>query len=114
MVASQETREKFKDEIVSHYYKEFVKALKSVGLMTKPPGILDLNVEMLKNGFLEVLIAICFLPFFFMDVHIQDPDLAYEDSPQGASLRKQLYQHPKFKELITTIISEFLYKGLLN
>jgi hypothetical protein len=114
MVASQETREAHRDEIVQFYYSEFVKALKNVGYMTKPPGVLELNVELLKNGFLEVLIAVCFLPIFYLDAHTQDFDVAYENGVEGIKLRRSLYANPDYKQMITKLISDFLYKGFLN
>lgn len=114
MVASQETRENHRDEIVQHYYNEFVKALKNIGFMSKPPGALDLNVELLKNGFLEVVITVCFLPFFYLDVHTQDFEVAYENGVEGLNLRKSLYRDPKYKQMVTKVVSAFLYKGLLN
>lgn len=114
MVASQETREDHRDEIVQFYYAEFLKALKNIGFMSKPPGILELNVELLKNGFLEVLIAACILPFLFLDSHTQDPELAFKNSAEGVKLRKSLYQHPKYKEVVTKVVSDYLYKGFLN
>lgn len=114
MVASQEARENSRDEIVLHYYNEFVKSLKEIGFMTKAPAVLDLNVELLKNGFLEVVIAVCFLPFFYMDTHTQEPDIAYENGIEGLNLRKSLYQEPNYKQMVTKVMSDYLYKGLLN
>lgn len=114
MVASQETRENYRDEIVLHYYSEFVKSLKSIGFMTKPPGVLELNVELLKNGFLEVVIAVCFLPFFFLDPRSHDLDIAYENGVEGLNLRRSMYAQPDYKQMVTKVMSDFLYKGLLN
>lgn len=114
MVASQDVRENHRDAIVQHYFDEFVGALKTIGYMSKAPGILDLNIEVLKNGFLEVLVAVCFLPIFYLDFHTQDLAVYNEDSEQGVALRKTLYRHPKYKEVVTKAASAFLYKGLLN
>lgn len=52
MVASTETQDNYRDQVILHYYNEFVSSLKSIGFMNKPPPMLDLNVELLKNGFL--------------------------------------------------------------
>lgn len=114
MVASQEARESHRDEIVLHYYNELVNALKSIGFMSKPPGVLELNVELLRNGFLEVVIAVCFLPAFYLDVHSQDPDVYYENGVEGLNLRKSLYANQDYKQMVTKVMSDFLYKGLLN
>jgi hypothetical protein len=114
MVASQETREQHRDEIIAHYYAEFVASLKSIGYMLKPPGMLELNAELLKNGFLQVVIAICFLPFFFLDLHSQQPQQVYEDSAEGLKLRKSLYQNPSYKSTVLKLMGPFLYKGFMN
>jgi hypothetical protein len=82
--------------------------------MSKPPGVLELNVELMKNGFLEVVIAVCFLPFFFLDVHSNEVDVAYENSVEGLNLRKSLYANVDYKRMVSKVMSDFLYKGLLN
>lgn len=114
MVASQEARENHRDEIVAYYYEEFVAALKNVGFMSKPPAILELNVELLKNGFMEVVIAICFLPFFYLNPHTQDIGVAYENGIEGVNLRKSLYQDVNYKAMVSKLMSRFLYKGFLD
>ncbi|CAO1335686.1 unnamed protein product [Diamesa hyperborea] len=113
MVASTETQDNYRDQVILHYYNEFVSSLKSIGFMNKPPPMLDLNVELLKNGFLEVLIAVCFLPFFYID-QTQDANAAFENGVDGVNLRKSLYQNPQYKEMITKLMPDFLYKGSMN
>jgi hypothetical protein len=114
LVASQETRENYRVEIVTHYYQELVKALKSIGFMSKPPGMLDLSVELQKNGFLEVLMAVCFIPFLFMDQHSEDADVAFENGIEGINLRRKLYKNEDYKSFVSKLLPEFLYKGLLG
>ncbi|KAL7047622.1 hypothetical protein ACKWTF_003058 [Chironomus riparius] len=113
LVASREVSENHRDEIISYYYEELVKSLKDIGYMTKPPNMLDLNVELLKNGFLEVLIAVCFMPFMFMDPKIHDTELAFENGIEGLLLRQDLYRNPEFKTFIKKLLPKFLHKGLL-
>jgi Ecdysteroid kinase-like family len=114
MVASEEARENHRDEIIAHYYNEFIAALKDIGFMSKPPGILELNLELLKNGFMEVVIAVCFLPFFYLEPHSQDLDVAYENGVEGVILRKSLYQNESYKSVVSKLVSRFLYKGFLD
>lgn len=54
MVASTEIQDNYRDQIILHYYNEFVSSLKNIGFMNKPPPMLDLNIELLKNGFLGI------------------------------------------------------------
>lgn len=114
MVASNDTRDEHRHEIILHYYTEFSKALKDIGFMFKPPGMLELNVELLKNGFLEVIIAVCFMPFFLTNEHSDDLEVAFENGIEGVIFRRKMYQDPNYKAFITKLLSEFLYKGLLN
>lgn len=113
LVASREVSEKHRDEIISYYYKEVVKSLQDIGYMTKPPNMLDLNVELLKNGFMEVIIAVCFMPFMLMDPAIHDADTAFENGIEGLLLRKDLYRLPEFKTFIAKLLPKFLHRGLL-
>lgn len=113
LVAARDVTENHRDEIISYYYQELVKALKDIGYMTKPPNMLDLNVELLKNGFLEVMIAVCFMPFMFMDPKIHDEEIALENGIEGLLLRKDLYRLPEYKTFITKLLPKFLHKGFL-
>lgn len=112
LVASKEISIDNRDEIVSFYYQELGKSLQKIGFMTKPPSILDLNIELLKNGFLEVVIAVCFMPFMFMNEK-HDANIAFENGIEGLELRKSLYRLPEYKEYMKKLLPKFLYKGLL-
>jgi hypothetical protein len=68
----------------------------------------------MRNGFLEVVIAVCFMPFFFIDEHSEEIDVAFESGIEGVNLRKKLYQNGEFKEFIKKLLAEFLYKGLIG
>lgn len=114
MVASEETRVNYRDEIISHYYDEFVKGLKNIGYMSHPPSLLELKIELLKNGFLEVVIATCFLPFSYVDHHTEDVQVAFENGEEGLNLRKKLFKDPRYKQMISEFFSDALYRGILH
>lgn len=48
-MANFEARQR-RDEIVKHYYDEFASTLDKVGYLGQRPTLLDLNLEILKNG----------------------------------------------------------------
>lgn len=114
MVASPETRDEHREKIISHYYDEFIKTLKAIGYMSKPPALLELNIELLKNGFLEIVIVTCFLPFFFVDHHTQDISVAFENGVEGVNLRRELYKNPKLKVIMQKFLNDAFYKGMLH
>lgn len=49
-MASNETREKYRPELIKLYHDEFVGTLAKLGYLKTPPSLLDLNIELLKNG----------------------------------------------------------------
>lgn len=114
MVASSETRDEYRDQIVACYHDEFVKTLKTIGFMSKPPALLELNIELLKNGFMEIVIATCFLPFLFVDHHTHDMTVAFENGVEGVMFRKEMYKNPKLKEILLKFFNDAFYRGLLH
>lgn len=54
LVATSDVRQRFKNELITYYYNEFTKTLKSIGHLAKPPSMLDLQIELQSNGFLGI------------------------------------------------------------
>lgn len=52
MVASENVRNLYRNELIQFYYKEFVQTLDKIGYLKQPPTLLDLHLELLKHGFL--------------------------------------------------------------
>lgn len=52
LVASAEVRQRFKSELISYYYNELTRTLKNIGHLAKLPTMLDLQIELQRNGFL--------------------------------------------------------------
>ncbi len=114
MIASEETSSVNRENLILHYFQEFTKTLKNIGFMQKLPGLLELNMELLKNGFLEVIIAVCFMPFVMANEHIDDFEVIYQNGIEGVAARKRLYQNPKYQTFISKLLPNFLYKGMLE
>ncbi|KAG5668114.1 hypothetical protein PVAND_016067 [Polypedilum vanderplanki] len=64
---SDDNRENRYDELLKVYHEQFVEALKKFGYIKAPPTLLDLQVEMMKNGNVQVLLGVCFYPFLLFD-----------------------------------------------
>lgn len=45
-----ETRAKHRPELIKLYHDAFVGTLTKLGFMKTPPSLLDLNMELLRNG----------------------------------------------------------------
>jgi hypothetical protein len=109
---SAKNRQTHRDELIATYYQQFVDSLKKFGYLKAPPSLIDLNVEMLRNGNLEVLIAICMGIFFFIDFSA----MTSEDMDMGEGTKRakrRMYRTPGFKEIILQELPRFLHNGFI-
>lgn len=60
LVASTDIQRLYKTELITFYYNELKVTLKQMGYLSKIPSMLDLQLELLQNGFLGM-----FLVFFY-------------------------------------------------
>jgi hypothetical protein len=76
-----------------------------------------LQLELLKCGFVEVIIACCFLPFFYIDFSKPDPDMDVTkmmDPNSGSDFFDFVYGLPAYKDDIQKLLPRFLNKGFLD
>jgi hypothetical protein len=78
----------------------------------KPPSLLDLNIELLKNGILEVMIIIFFQVTMFIDwVKVTPIDL---DMGEGTKrFKKRCYQNADYHKLVKQELPRFFYNGMI-
>lgn len=50
MIADRECRQNHRDQLLKSYHDQFVATLNQLGCKAKPPTLLDIQVETLKNG----------------------------------------------------------------
>lgn len=103
---SDENRQTRRDEIIHFYCSEFASSLKRFGYIGKVPTLLDLNMELMKNGWMEVVKCICFQIYFWMDA----TDLLGGDSKQ---MKKQIFNDEKFKKFIKSELPRLSQCGFL-
>uniref|UniRef100_A0A182K460 CHK domain-containing protein n=1 Tax=Anopheles christyi TaxID=43041 RepID=A0A182K460_9DIPT len=111
-VCNRATRDSQRHALIQHYHQEFVRTLNAVGFMGKVPTLLDINCDLQRAGFLEVVLAICFIPFLFAD-HNGTLDV-YGSEDTARAYRRRLYDEPQYKEIILPLLPYFLYKGFLE
>lgn len=78
--------------------------------MTEIPTLLQLRIELLKNKFLEVVIATCFLPY----VYATNASKAVDIDEKNVENRKAIFRQPKFVESIKRILPNLLTSGALD
>lgn len=107
-----ENRQQRRGEFITSYYEQFASSLKSFGYMKSPPSLIDLQVELLKNGSLEVILAVCNTVVFYCDLSA----MTAEDFDQGEGTKRffrKLYNTPEYKEMIQKELPRFLYNGFI-
>lgn len=107
---STKNRQNRRQEFISAYYNQFVATLKQLGFMKQVPSLMDLQVELLRNGILEVIVSICNIILFY----ITDPKP--EDYDMGEGTRKaykRLYNLPEYRAMIEKELPRFLYNGFI-
>lgn len=101
-----------KAELIVFYHQELVKALKSIGYMGTMPSLLDINIELLKHGAMNVSIWINFFPFLFVDWNkLSVDELMANDSEKSRHFRKSLYNMPVLKSLLQHEMKQWMLKG---
>lgn len=109
---SAENRQKHRAELIATYHQQFVASLKLFGYLKTPPSLIDLQIELLRNGALEVLVAICMTIFFYFDF----TSMAPEDMDMGEGTKRakrRMYENEEFKEIIRNELPRFLHNGFI-
>jgi hypothetical protein len=107
---SEENRKTRRDEFLAVYHQQFVKSLKSFGFLKPIPSLIDLQVEALKNGNLQVVAALCIAPYMFFDMTKIEPEhLAL--GPAG--FKDFLYSTPEIENFLRNELERFLFSGFI-
>lgn len=110
LVASDDVRINSKDEILKSYHESFVKTLEKFGYTYKIPNQHDLRLEMLKNQFIEVIIAVCYLPYTYLS-YAKEKKIFGQSS---VDVRKELFKNPEYQENVKKILPDLFTKGILD
>ncbi|XP_053660946.1 uncharacterized protein LOC128709937 [Anopheles marshallii] len=98
-----------KDDLLAFYHAEFSATLKAIGFLGYIPTMLDLQIELLRNGFLDILHYTCFLQFRFFDFSQIPPEKLASGEVGNLGLESEEYQ-----TLMKSLIPGYVYKGLLE
>lgn len=102
------------DEIVSHYYESFSKSLKNMDYKERIPSFADLQDELLRFGFFEVFLNICFTPFIFLDFKTVKLEDLFSSNENGNNVRNVLFSNPELIKFLKSQLPIYLEKGFLD
>lgn len=108
---SQDNRINRRDEFIACYHQQFVETLKLFGYLKAPPSLLDLQIEMLKNGGLQAAFAICIVPMLNLD----PSDFTPEDLAAGPeALALKAFSSSSHRSQLMKELPRLVYNGFLN
>lgn len=106
---------KRRKELILIYYEFFTEYLKRLGCLSKPPALVQLNMDMLRMGIIEILWSVCYLPFFCLDFSKADVETVVNPSDEFIQdVRKDAYKEEKFVSMLKEVLPELLHKGILS
>ncbi|XP_059621224.1 uncharacterized protein LOC132264905 [Phlebotomus argentipes] len=109
--ASSETRDNHREELIRIYHVKFCSILEALGCLKRPPSLLELNIEMLKNGVVELLLAIQFMAMFYVNFE----ELKGVDMSDMDALSRMLYNNESgMRPVLEKLLIKFLHKGYLE
>ena len=90
-----------RSELIAFYHEQLVSALTAIGYMKAPPSLLDLNVELLKHGAINIAIWINFFPFLFVDWSTMSADdMMGNESDRTRNFKKSLFKSPVLRKML--------------
>ncbi|XP_055544367.1 uncharacterized protein LOC129729655 [Wyeomyia smithii] len=112
LVCDKQNRESNKESLIQYYHQQLTETFNKIGYLGKIPSLQEINNDLLKYGFLEVVIAVCFVPFLFADYSTALS--TFQDSQDAKEYRRQLYNSPQYRKIIEPLLPYFLHKGFMQ
>uniref|UniRef100_A0A182Q4D1 CHK kinase-like domain-containing protein n=1 Tax=Anopheles farauti TaxID=69004 RepID=A0A182Q4D1_9DIPT len=119
---SIDTREEHRNELISFYHQELIECLNKFGYMRKPPTLLQIQLEILKCGHLEFLLAATFVPFMCVDItEIMDMpengegfEMDFTDTAKLVDSFRRCYLTPVYVKFLKKNLPKLAHKGLVD
>jgi len=106
-------RRKYRHEIILFYYETFVSSLRSFGYEKQPPTLLDLNVELMRNGALAAQLCICYVPYLLAEWSAVDNCVMYEVNEDTENSKRALYSSEDFADVLLAEFEDFYFNGFI-
>uniref|UniRef100_A0A182N4H0 CHK domain-containing protein n=1 Tax=Anopheles dirus TaxID=7168 RepID=A0A182N4H0_9DIPT len=119
---SIDTREDHREDLITFYYQELVECLKKFGYLHKPPTLQQIQLEILKCGHLEFLLAATFVPFMCVEMSeiMEMPEngegfeMDFTDTAKLIESFRKCYLTPVYVKFLTKNLPKLVHKGLLD
>ncbi|XP_062565594.1 uncharacterized protein LOC134227905 [Armigeres subalbatus] len=109
LIVDNPTKTAHRNEILYEYHQQFATVLGKMGYLGKVPSLVDLQTELLRKGFLEVMHVVVFEKFKYEKLTDTTFDNYGQGNPDDPS-----YQNEEFCNIIRSELPTLMYKGLLD
>jgi thiamine kinase-like enzyme len=109
---SDENRMARRDEIIHVYHTEFTATLKNLGFIGRIPSLLELQMDLLKYGRMEVVKSIVFKMFFYVDAAETKNEEIMTKTDSG-DLKSTIYNDARYKKFIKAELPRLVQMGFL-
>ncbi|XP_039429594.1 uncharacterized protein LOC120413009 [Culex pipiens pallens] len=108
------TTEQF-DLLLQYYHAELVDCLAKLGYSKKLPSLLDIQVEMLRKGFVGIMFVTFLIPLRLIeDTASADLGHLLGSSAEAVDFRRRMFSHPKYQGRMEYLLQYFDRKGYLD
>lgn len=103
------------DTIIQFYHENLVKWLKKLGYKKNVPTLLELQIDLLKRGFLGLMASISVLPIALL-TECEDADInnMLNEGEVGMRFKRKLYTNPAYVEVMEMLMEYYDKKGILK
>ncbi|XP_058117662.1 uncharacterized protein LOC131260028 [Anopheles coustani] len=108
-IVDQALKERYRDELIYVYHEEFASLLRRLGYLGHITTLLELQMELLQKGALELFHYVALYPFRFVDRSTVD----YEQLLSGAA-QNPAASSPVYKRVMRTVLTRFLHQGVME
>uniref|UniRef100_A0A023ERR9 Putative juvenile hormone-inducible protein n=1 Tax=Aedes albopictus TaxID=7160 RepID=A0A023ERR9_AEDAL len=109
LIVDNRTKTAHRSRMLYEYHKQFAKVLDKMGFMGKIPTLVDLQMELLRKGFLEVLHVTVFEKYKF----VQMTDTMFDSFDEG-NPDDPCYHNEEYCDIIRAELLSLLHRGLLD
>ncbi|KFB37120.1 AGAP003764-PA-like protein [Anopheles sinensis] len=108
-IVDQALKERYRDELIYLYHEEFARLLRRLGYLGHITTLLELQMELLQKGALELFHYVALYPFRFIDRSKVD----FEQMLSGAA-QNPAAGSPVYKRVMRTVLTRFLHQGVME
>ncbi|XP_050084730.1 uncharacterized protein LOC126570784 [Anopheles aquasalis] len=108
-IVDQSLKETHRDKIVCLYYEEFCRLLVRLGYIGHIPGLIELQIELLRKGAQELFHYITLYPFRFID----RAKINFEELLSGKASNPAAHSET-YRRVMKTVLLRFLQQGVMT